>query len=232
MSTEPHTERAPSPVNPLPAAVVALVVIIAGIELIFTLGARGIIGGPSAIGWRLDAMQSYAFSGEILAWMQDTGRWPSEHLIRFLSYVFVHASFTHMIFVVVFVLALGKMVAEVMGDLAMVVIFLASGIGGALGYGLLVSSPSPLIGGYPAVYGLIGGFTFILWRSLGAVGANQSRAFTLIAFLMGIQLVFGLLFGSQLDWVADLSGFATGFGLSFFLAPGGWSSFRNRIRHD
>jgi membrane associated rhomboid family serine protease len=89
-----------------------------------------------------------------------------------------------------------------------------------------------LIGGFPAVYGLIGAFTFLLWRSLALIGANQARAFTLIAFLMGIQLVFGLMFGLQKDWVADLVGFACGFGLSFFVSPGGWTRMRGRMRRD
>ena len=232
MSNPGDTPDNMAPVNPLPPAVVALVLVIIGVEAIFSLGARGVLGGPGAIGWRLDAIQDYAFSGEILGWMWETGRWPAEHLIRFLSYVFVHAAFTQALFVCVFVLAMGKMVGEVMGDLAMVLIFLTSGVGGALGYGLLVDSPVPLIGGFPAVYGLIGGFTYLLWRSLALVGAQQSRAFSLIAFLMGIQLLFGLLFGGQKDWVADLFGFATGFGMSFFLAPGGWARIRGRIRRD
>lgn len=172
--THGHT----APVNPLPPAVVALVLVIIGVEAMFSLGARGIIGGPGAVGWRLDAIQNYAFSGEILAWMWETGRWPAEHVIRFLSYVFVHGAFTHALFVCVFVLAMGKMVGEVMGDLAMVLIFVGSGIGGALGYGLLVDSPIPLFGGFPAVYGLIGGFTFCcggLWRWLERSKAGRSR---------------------------------------------------------
>jgi membrane associated rhomboid family serine protease len=212
--------------------VIALVLIIMGIEAAFSLGARGIVGGPEAIGWRLDAVQSYAFSAEIFAWMWETGQWPAEHLIRFVSYPFVHVAFTQTLFVCVFVLAMGKMVGELFGDAAMVLIFVMSGIGGALGYALLTQSPVPLVGGFPAVYGLIGAFTYILWRQLSLVGAQQSRAFTLIAFLMGIQLLFGLLFGGTLDWVADLCGFATGFGLSCFLAPGGWARIRNRIRRE
>ncbi|MFT6458034.1 rhomboid family intramembrane serine protease [Pseudophaeobacter arcticus] len=228
MSDDPNI----SPVNPLPPAVVALVLVIMGIEAAFSLGMRGIIGGPEAIGWRLSAMQSYAFSSEIFWWMVETGQWPVEHLIRFLSYSFVHGGFTHALFVCVFVLAMGKMVGEVMGDLAMVIIFMLSAIGGAVGYAVLIDSPVPLIGGFPAVYGLIGAFTYILWRQLSLVGAQQSRAFSLIAFLMGAQLLFGLLFGGQKDWVADLCGFATGFGLSFFLAPGGWARIRSTIRRD
>lgn len=228
MSDDPNI----SPVNPLPPAVVALVLVIMGIEAAFSLGMRGIIGGPEAIGWRLEAFQSYAFSSEIFWWMVETGQWPAEHLIRFLSYTFVHGAFTHALFVCVFVLAMGKMVGEVMGDLVMVIIFLASAVGGAVGYAVLINGAVPLIGGFPAVYGLIGAFTYILWRQLSLVGAQQSRAFSLIAFLMGIQLLFGLLFGGQKDWVADLCGFATGFGLSFFLAPGGWARIRSTIRRD
>jgi len=228
MSSNPN----PSPVNSLPPAVVALVLVIMGIEATFSLGARGIIGGPGAVGWRLEALQVYGFSSEIFWWMWETGHWPAEHLIRFISYAFVHGAFTQALFVCVFVLAMGKMVGEVFGDLAMVVIFLLSGIGGALGYAVLVNAQFPLFGGFPAVYGLIGAFTYILWRSLALVGAQQSRAFTLIAFLLGIQLIFGLIFGGQKDWVADLSGFATGFGLSFFLAPGGWARMRGKIHRD
>ncbi|MEP2718681.1 rhomboid family intramembrane serine protease [Pseudophaeobacter sp.] len=228
MSDDPNI----SPVNPLPPAVVALVLVIMGIEAAFSLGMRGIVGGPEAIGWRLSAFQSYAFSSEVFWWMVETGQWPREHLIRFLSYAFVHGGFTHALFVCVFVLAMGKMVGEVMGDLAMVLIFVASAIGGAVGYAVFIGGAVPVIGGFPAVYGLIGAFTYILWRQLSLVGAQQSRAFSLIAFLMGIQLLFGLLFGGQQDWVADLCGFATGFGLSFFLAPGGWARIRNGMRRD
>jgi len=228
MSSEHYTPA----VNPLPPVVAALFLVIMGIEVTFSLGTRGLVGGPQAVGWRLEAIESYAFSGEILRWMWETGRWPLEHLIRFVSYPFVHGSFTQSLFVGVFVLAMGKMVAEVFGGIATLVVFVLSGVFGALVYALLVNDPYPLIGGFPPVYGLIGAFTWLLWRSLSSVGANQSRAFTLIAFLMGAQLVFGLLFGLQNDWVADLAGFACGFGLSFFVSPGGWARLRRGVQRD
>ena len=219
-------------VNPLPPVVAALTLFVFGIELVFWLGARGMIGGPEAVGWRLEAIRSYSFSGDIFDWMLANGRWPLEHLIRFVTYPFVNASFSQTIFVCVFVLAMGKLVAEVFGGVQMLILFILSGIGGALAFGVLLNEPYPLIGGFPPVYGLIGAFTFLLWRKLSLVGENQTRAFTLIAFLMGAQLIFGLLFGGGRDWVADLAGFGTGFGLSFFLAPGAWARIRNRIRHD
>ena len=47
---------------------------------------------------------------------------------------------------------------------------------------------------------------------------------------MGIQLVFGLLFGGGQDWVADLAGFVAGFGLSFLVSPGGRARVVDRLR--
>lgn len=231
MSQEDHEDNVPA-VNPLPPVVAALFLIVMGIEVIFYLGSKGIIGGPEAVGWRLAAMQKYSFSGDIFDWMLETGRWPFEHVMRFVTYPFVQGSFSQAIFVGVMLLAMGKMVAEVFGSGAMLLIFLASGVGGALAYAVFLNDPVPLIGGFPAVYGLIGAFTFILWRSMSLVGANQARAFSLISVLMGIQLLFGLVFGLSNDWLADLGGFATGFVLSFLVAPGGLAYLRGLMRRD
>jgi len=227
---KPNLPPPPGPVNPLPPVIVALFVILIGIEAAFTLGARGFVGGPGAIGWRLAALQEYSFSGEVLDWMLRNGRYPPEQLMRFVTYPFVHASFTHALFAGVMLLALGKMVAEAMGSVATIVIFVLSGVGGALVYGFALDDPNPLIGAFPPIYGLIGGFTYLLWLRLGQVGAEQLRAFSLIGILLAIQLIFGLFFGGGKDWVADLAGFACGFALSVVLVPGGWARLLRRLR--
>jgi rhomboid protease GluP len=221
-----------SPVNPLPRVVIALFAVVMGIEALFSLGAQGIIGGPQAIGWRLGAMQGYAFSAEIFQWMLANGRWPTEHLARFVTYPFIHGNFTHALFAGVMLLALGKFVGEVFRGWAVLAVFFGASIGGAAIYGLLAASPIPLLGAFPGVYGLIGAFTYLLWLRLGQEGGPQIRAFTLIAFLMGIQLVFGILFGGSRDWIADLSGFVFGFALSFVVSPGGFARLREKLRHD
>ncbi|WP_050929101.1 rhomboid family intramembrane serine protease [Aestuariivita boseongensis] len=228
MSSDPNQ----NPVNPLPPLVVLLFLAIVVIEAAFSLGAQGVIGGPDAVGWRLWALQSYAFSGEIFDWMVETGQYPLDHMLRFFTYSFVHGSLTHAAFAGVILLAMGKMVAEAFGQWRMLAIFVLSGVGGALAYALILDERIPLVGSFPSVYGLIGGFTYVLWRNLGQMGENQYRAFMLIGFLMAFQLIFGLLFGGQKDWVADVAGFAVGFGLSFVLSPGGWSRVRDQIRHD
>lgn len=219
-----------SPINSIPPVVLVLAAVIFGIELLFQLGARGIIGGPEAVGWRLATWQSYAFSGDIFNWMLANNQWPADQVLRIVTYPFVHANFTHALFVLVFLVALGKMVGEIFSAWAVLAIFFGSAAVGALVYALVLETSQPLIGGFPAVYGLIGAFTFLLWVRLALTGGPQARAFTLIGFLMGIQLMFGLMFGGGKDWVADLAGFVAGFGLSFVVSPGGWARVVDRLR--
>ncbi len=219
-----------SPINPLPPVVVFLALLILGIELVMQAGARGFIGGAEAIGWRLETYRSYAFSGPILDWMIERGSWPLEHLIRFVTYPFIHINFTHAAMVLVFLLALGKMVGEVFGTIAVLVVFFLSAIVGALAYGLILDDATPLIGGYPAVYGLIGSYTFMMWASLAGTGESRLKAFRLIGFLVGVQLLFGVAFGSNKDWLADIFGFGTGFLVSFLLIPGAVARLRQRLR--
>ena len=224
-----HSGRA-TVVNPLPPVVAALFLVLLGIEVSLYLGAKGVIGGADAVGWRMDAIERFAFSPAVLERMTETGQWPAGYLIRFVSYPFIHTGFMHMLFVGVFLLAMGKMVAEVFGAVSMLLIFVVSSVCGALAYGFLAPEAAPLAGAFPPVYGLIGGFTYLLWRSLGQVGARQSNAFGIIAVLMGIQLLFDLIFNIKPDWVADLAGFLAGFFLSFALPPGGWARFLEKLR--
>ena len=226
--THPHNE---SPINPLPPVVAALALVMMGVELVFGMGARGLIGGPAAVGWRAEYMQRFAFSDRIWEWMLANGAFPVEHLIRFLAYPFLHWTFTQALFAVVIFLAMGKIVGEVIGGVKLVLLFFAASIGGALAYALFLDDPTPLVGAFPGDYGLIGGFTYLMWVRLGQVGAQQIRAFSLIGMLMLIQLIFALLFGGSSLWVADLGGFATGFALATVLAPGGWARLRDRLRH-
>lgn len=226
------TDLNEAPINPLPPVVWALVVPMAMAELMFNMGARGLIGGAGAVGWRLAAIQDFAFSAEALRWMVETGRYPVELLWRFVTYPFVHAHLSQAVFAIVFILALGKMVGEIFRAWAVLAVFFGSSIFGAIMYTVVASNPIPLVGAFPGAYGLIGAYSFLLWVTLGARGLNQAGAFTLIGFLMGLQLLFGALFGSSPDWVADLFGFVAGFGLSFVVSPGGWSRLMAKMRRD
>lgn len=226
---DPH--NAP-PVNPLPPVVVLLFVAIALPELAFSLGTQGWIGGAGAVGWRLTAIDQYGFSGDIFDWMMRNGQWLPEHLLRFVTYSFVHGAFTSTLFAAVLMLALGKLVGEAMGQVAVLVLYFGGSAFGALVYALLLNDPSWLVGGFPAAYGLIGGYSFLMWRRLAETGEQQLRAFSLIAMLMGLQLIWGVFFGPSTEWVADLAGFFFGFGASVLLIPGGLAHVLHHMRRD
>ena len=216
--------------NALPPVVVALALAIFGVELVISAGARGYVGGAEAIGWRLETIREFGFFSPLVEILIERGDWLSSEMRRFVTYPFVHLSFTHAIFAVVLLLALGKLVGEVFGNISVLVVFFTASVFGALIYAGLTGDDRPLVGAYPGVYGLIGAYTFLLWVSYGMMGENQYRAFTLIGFLMGIQLIFGVLFGATNDWVAEVSGFLIGFVITPVLAPGGFRRLLDRLR--
>jgi len=219
-----------SPFNALPPVVVALAVVIFGLELMFQAATAGLLGGQSGIGWRLGAVESYGVLDQVWTWMVQTRQFPAEHLLRFATYPLIHGGFIHMALVVVFILALGKMVAEVYSALAFVAVFWVSAVMGALGFVVLLDSPYPLIGGYPGVYGLIGAFTFLMWMRADGQGSSRLRAFALIGALLAVQLIFALLNGDFGTVVADFSGVVAGLALSFVVSPGGWRRMVARMR--
>ncbi|MDP3195867.1 rhomboid family intramembrane serine protease [Tabrizicola sp.] len=224
------TDHNAPPLNPLPPIVWLLALPLIAMEVVLTLAERGLVGGPQGISWRLQAVERFGLFPELLKYQWETGGQPLGELHRLVSYVLVHGSFTHALFAVVMLLALGKMVGEVFRWWGLVVVFLGSAAVGAATYGLLVPERVQLIGSFPAVYGLIGAFTFLIWTNLARVGANKFRAFSLIGALLFVQLVFGLAFGAGWDWVADIAGFAAGFLLSFVVAPGGFRRVLDQMR--
>jgi membrane associated rhomboid family serine protease len=220
-----------SPLNPLPVIVWVLVLPLVAMELVLSLGGTGLVGGPQAIGWRLQAIERFALFPELLRYQWETGGQPYADLLRLVTYPLVHGTFSNALFAVVLVLALGKMVGEIFRWWAVLVVIFGAAICGGLAYGILVPGmKSPLIGAYPPIYGLIGAYTFLMWVNLARAGANKFRAFSLIGFLLMFQLVFGVFFGSNWTWVADITGFATGFVMSFVVSPGGWSRVMGKIR--
>ena len=227
-----------SPLNPVPAAVWMIALPMIACEAAFGLGQLGFIGGGQGGGlaMRQIAVERTAFIPELVLRQWQMGMVPLHQGWRILTYPFVHLSLTHALFVIVFTLALGNLLARQFRPWAVLALFFGSAIGGALVYtlcaGLLPQFRfQPLIGGYPAVYGFVGAFTFLLWARLGQQNANRLRAFSLIGMLLAFQLVFAILFqDGSLTWIAEVAGFGAGFLLSFVLVPGGIARVMAQIR--
>ena len=219
-----------SPINPLPWVVWAMVLPMAALEAMFSAAEAGLVGGAQGIGWRVAALEDYAVWPAY--WRQEwqAGNLDFELLRRFVTYPFLHINPTHAIFAVVILLAMGKFVGEVFRPASTALVYFASAAAGAVVYASIPAIEAPLMGAYPGDYGLIGAFTFMIWVRLAGTGINQLRAFTMIGFLLGVQLLFGLLFGGGYEWVADISAFFAGFLLSFIASPGGFARALARVR--
>lgn len=220
-----------NPFNTIPPVPLLLVLVIAAIELTFTAAENGLVGGAMGIGWRAGAFQDYAFAPAVLSELFERGRHSVDLWQRFVTYPFISISFTHALWSVVLLLALGKFVGEKFSAVSFVILFFTSSVLGAVVYGMLAWSNTGLIGAYPGAFGLIGAYTYYIWLELGRLGENQFKAFRLIAMLMGLMLIYGLFFGSSPTWIAEVAGFVIGLLISPVLAPGGWSAFLTRLRH-
>lgn len=219
-----------SPINALPPVVIALSLLIILIEVVFQLAEHGLIGGPRGVGWRISAVEEYGFSPAVLDLILVRGDYSFDVLKRFVTYPFVNWELGQVAFCAALTLALGKFTAEYYGNLKTLAIYVLTSVVGAVMFGLLASGNFPLLGGFTPVYGLIGAYTYAIWLRLGQAGENQILAFRLIGVLLFLQLIFGLIFGSNMAWISELTGFFCGFGLSVLLAPGGWTSFVDRMR--
>ncbi len=218
------------PINPLPPAVWLLAGPMIALEVIFNLGAARMLGGAEAIGWRNHAIESYGVWPAYWRQQADAGAFDLELISRFFTFPYLHLNTSHAIFAIVILLALGKFVGDVFGNLATLTVYFVSGAIGALVYASIPAVEQPMFGAYPGDYGLIGAFTYMLWLRGMGTGVQQYRAFSMIGFLLGMQLIFGLLFGGGSDWIADLAAFVAGFILSFAVAPGGIARLRQLFR--
>lgn len=227
---DPQTDGPPLPFNAIAPVVLVLALAMAAVEIALSLADAGLVGGPAGIGWRMQAVQDWGFSALVWDQVVDLGNRTPEMLRRFVTYGLVHGSFTHALFGIAMTLALGKFVGDLFAWWAVMAVFLGGLIVGAAVFGLVLDGPRPLFGSYPGVYALIGAFTYMIWLRLGEKGENRLRAFRMIGFLMVLQLSFGVIFGTDWSWIAELSGFAAGFSLSAVVSPGGLQALRARLR--
>jgi len=224
-----------SPINTLPPVIVVICAVMAVVEFRFAAGMYGLAGGPTAIGWRLEAIQAYAFAPPVLDAMWIRGDYGFDLLRRFVTYPFIHGSFSGSAFGIALILALGKFVGDAFGNVVTLLLLVLTTVFGALAFGLILTGPTEvLFGAFPPAYGLIGAYTYLIWLRLGQSGENQLAAFRLIGVLMGLHLVFGVIGsfsgGVPKTWIAEVAAFVCGFVVAPIMAPGGWSAFLARMR--
>jgi rhomboid protease GluP len=228
------TEMQESPLNPLPAMVWLFILVIAGVELALVLGAYGWIGPPEALGWRIMLLERFGYSSAVQVWMLESHHAPLRHLWRYVTFGFVHGQTMGAFFTIVILAALGKYLAEPMGNLRFAALALVPPVLAAVLFGLIMQDDATgwLAGGMVMIFGLVGAFTWRRWDLAQGDRASQMRAFSVIAVLLVARLGFGLLAETGSGWIAEIGAFGFGFGLAALIAPGQWTRIRARLRHE
>lgn len=183
---------------------------------------------PEEIGNRI--LNSYAFvparySNEALAAHGIAPANLFEQAVTFVSYLFLHANFTHVIINSLWLLAFGPAVARRLGTALFLIFFLVCGMAAAaahlaLNWGSLV----PVIGASGSVAGLMGAGIRIMYRERNLVFGERPKLASIFAvpvlFFSGVWVIVNIAAGltglgltdnmALVAWEAHLGGYFTG----------------------
>lgn len=153
MNSQSFSASAQRGYNALPIAIKAIITVNVVVFLIQTLG--GIIGGQS---FALFVRNWFAFYPDPLVTF--TQPW------RLITYMFLHGSFFHLLFNMLWLWWMGRSVEERLGPLSFSTIYFGSGIGGALLNVVLaqVLGFNYVVGASGAVYGIMVAFAMLFPR--------------------------------------------------------------------
>ena len=201
-----------------PTVVWALTGIFIAFELAFALSNAGILPIED-LRWQsyhglafLDIYFEGALRGQAVPWWF----WTS-----FLTYSVLHGGIFHLAMNGVFFVAVGGMVARVMGPAKFLILFVGTALGGSLVFGLLADSQGPMVGASGALFGLIGALKSWEWRYIRRTGASADRFWRTIIALAAMNVLLAVAFAGQgsLAWEAHLGGFLAGFLIAPILEP-------------
>lgn len=123
-----------------------------------------------------------------------------------ISSAFLHGGLVHLGLNMISLFLFGPIIERLVGKVRFLVLYLVSAFGGSVAV-LLLAPGSSVLGASGAIFGLMGAF-FIIQRRLGA---NS----TYLVVLIGINLVYGFLPGTNISWQAHIGGLVAGAAVAF-----------------
>lgn len=164
--------------------------------------------------WRPLVYQNAGFwAGLLRDWQPN---YPAQPFTMFVTYAFLHAGFVHLLGNMILLVVVGPVVVARFGVRGFAMIYAGSMLGGALSFGLLSASPSPMIGASGALSGLIGAVIAEHFSQ----GSSPKRYFVMlfqIGGLVVLNVVSWFMEGGILAWQTHLGGCLVGMVLSGML---------------
>ena len=161
--TDPSANHSPGR-----TAIITLVVLCVGIEVILQLGDRGVIGIS-----RFRSL-AYEYGG---FWTGLLGSWKPNYSIQpwlmFVTYGFLHAGLWHLCLNMITLVSLSLPVAARVGGASLVLLYCLSMLGGGIGFALLSDSYRPMVGASGALFGLAG--AILAWEYVDRFTLQERR---------------------------------------------------------
>ena len=185
-------------------------------EIVLSGADYGLWGDP---GWRLWAWQHGGF------WTGLLGNWRPNYAaqpwLMFLTYGFLHGGVIHFGVNMLTLFSLAPPLVERMGQGRFLLLYMASMIGGGLGFALLSQSPQPMVGASGALFGLAGAVMALSWQYLRARGESLRPVIRSLLWLAGLNLVLWWAMSGMLAWETHLGGFVVGWLMGLWLVRDG-----------
>lgn len=185
--------------------ILGLVAVNVAIELILLAADYGILGNKY---WRALAYENGAFwAGLLHNWRPN---YTAQPWTMFLSYALLHAGPLHLIGNMITLWVIAPTVRMRAGTTGFGAIYVLSTLGGAIGFGALTLSASPMVGASGALFGLVGALLFWRWCDDRQRGAGHWPTAKTVLGLVFLNLVLWLAMGKVLAWETHLGGFIAG----------------------
>ncbi len=192
--------------------------VMAGFELMFAAERAGMM--PEALG-RWAVYKHLAFGDPIFEHVRAGRGFDPRALWTPVTHAFLHGGLVHLLLNATIFLALGNALVRAIGMRRFLATFALTAIGGAVLFGLMVETRSPLVGASGAIFGFLGMIT--AWQELGLrrMGLSRAPIWKRIAGLVALNVIIDFGLGGLLAWEAHLGGWIVGWLLAYAFPPRG-----------
>jgi hypothetical protein len=115
--------------NEMPSVIMALFLLVVGIEGFIVLGEQGMLGNRYGLGMRYGLINQFGLFPAALNTQIETGVFSWFELKRYISFTFIHGSSVGTAISCALLLAMGKFVGSVFSNVATLIVFIGSAIG-------------------------------------------------------------------------------------------------------
>ncbi|WP_370271361.1 rhomboid family intramembrane serine protease [Pseudooceanicola nitratireducens] len=140
--------------------------------------------------------------------------YPGQPALMFLTYGFLHAGLWHLVLNMMTLVSLGQLLIERLGQRRFLLLYTLSILGGAVGYALMSTGITPMVGASGALFGLAAGVIVVsITERIDSrePGRLVVRALTLsVLGLIALNVLMYYVMGGQLAWETHLGGFLGG----------------------